>query len=81
MINSSNEFANLIIGSTESNDASFRMATVSSVTSSGVKLTFNGESVAREKTYKRLSSYTPTAGDTVICAKLNGSYTILGKVL
>lgn len=80
MINDSNQFANLIMHSTNNTSSSFRMAIVSSSDANGVYLTFNGESAPREKGYKRLSSYTPNAGDKVICAILNDSYTVLGKV-
>lgn len=64
---------------TESN--SFRMATITGVDEDNVYLTFYGEETQRVKSYKRLSSYSPSVNDTVICAKLNNTYTILGKVM
>lgn len=76
----SNELANTIQEGDKKNN-SFRMATVTAVTSGEPYLTFFGEPTQREKSYKRLSSYTPAVNDVVICAKLNNSYTILGKVI
>lgn len=80
MINSSNDFSNLL-NQENNTDEVFRMAKVTAYSSGKVYLTFYGESTQRTKNYKRLSSYSPAVGDTVICAKLNGSYTILGKVV
>lgn len=77
----SNEFANKLKDYETPQEPSFRMATVSEVKSGLPYLTFYGEETQREKSYKRLASYTPAVGDKVICAKLNGSYTILGKVV
>ena len=57
------------------------MATVSEVSGDNVYITFYGEENQRVKSYKRLESYNPTVGDTVLVAKLNKSYTILGKVV
>lgn len=81
MINSSNEFANLLTQKlTPTEDSPFRMAVVDSVTD-GLFLQFYGDEEPREKSYKRISSYNPMVGDTVMCAKLNGSYTVIGKVV
>lgn len=80
MYETSNAMANSLQEINKSSE-SFKMATVSGITSEGVSLTFYGEERARDKSYKRLASYTPTVGDTVIVAKLNKSYTILGKVV
>lgn len=80
MYETSNEMANSL-DAINTNDASFRMARVTQVSGSKVYLTFYGEEIQRGKSYKRLASYTPTVGDTVIVAKLNKSYTILGKVV
>lgn len=81
MINNSNDFANSLLSYTDNKEVNFRMAVVTAYSSGKVYLTFYGEETQREKSYKRLSSYSPVVGDTVICAKLNGSYTILGKVV
>lgn len=82
MIVNADEFSNLIKQDNRNNtEEVFRMAKVTSYTSGKVYLTFYGEETQRAKNYKRLSSYSPNVGDTVICAKLNGSYTILGKVV
>ena len=79
MINNANEFANTIQEDVAPSSA-FRMATVTSITG-GVFLTFYGETTQRAKSYKHLASYTPAVNDTVICAKLNNTYTILGRVV
>jgi len=75
-----NEFANEL-QKPAPESASFRMATVTEIDNGEVFLTFYGELTQREKSYKRLSSYTPAVNDTVICAKLNNTYTILGRVV
>lgn len=80
MFETSNELANNLQDINKTSSA-FKMATVSSVDDDGVYLTFYGEEEQRIKSYKRLASYTPNVGDTVIVAKLNKSYTILGKVV
>lgn len=80
MINDSNDFANKLLNYGDKSETPFRMATVTSITN-GLFLKFYGEESARVKSFKRLSSYTPKIGDVVICAKLNGSYTVLGKVV
>ena len=56
------------------------LATVGAVTSSGVTLIFDGQTTATAKSYKRLSSYSPTAGDRVLVAKMSGSYVVLGAI-
>lgn len=76
----SNEMANSL-KSINTSSATFSMATVTSVTGGKVYLTFNGEENQREKNYKRIASYSPAVGDTVLVAKLNKSYTIIGKVI
>lgn len=80
MYETSNELANSLqdINKTSS---SFKMATVTEVSGTDIYLTFYGEEEQRIKSYKRLASYTPAVGDIVIVAKLNKSYTILGKVV
>lgn len=80
MYQSSNEMANSLENINKI-ETSFRMATVTSYANGKVYLTFYGEESQREKPYKRLASYTPNVGDTVIVAKLNKSYTIMGKVV
>ena len=57
-----------------------RMATVSSVTG-GLFIQFYGESTPSLKPFKRLGSYSPTVGDTVIVQNINGSYIVTGKVV
>lgn len=77
---STNEFTNLI-QKQNNNEQNFRMATVTAVSSGQPYLTFYGETTQRSKVYKRLSSYSPTVNDTVVCVKINGTYLILGKAV
>lgn len=79
MFETSNDMANALQNNNETS-TSFKMAVVSAVSGDGVSIIFNGEESQREKKYKRLASYNPTVGDKVLVAKLNKSYTILGKV-
>ena len=58
----------------------FLIATVGARDSGGTTLIFPGQTEATTKKYKRLSTYTPTAGARVLVAKVNGSYVILGAV-
>lgn len=80
MFTTSNEMANSL-KQINTRSESFKMATVTEINETGVFLTFYGEEEQRIKSYKRLNSYTPVIGDTVLVAKLNKSYTILGKVV
>ena len=59
----------------------YKLAYVDSVTSGIAVIHFFGEENPSEKTYKRLSSYTPAAGDKVLLMKVSGTYVILGKVV
>lgn len=65
----------------ETDQKGSKMATVTSVSGSNVYIQFYGETSASQKPYKRLSSYTPTVGDTVILQNINNSYVITGKVV
>lgn len=57
------------------------LATVGSVSSSGITLRFSGQSEASEKKYKRLmTGQTLYAGDRVLVVKLSGTYVVLGKI-
>lgn len=56
----------------------FKLATV---TSASGQIRFWGEDTPSSKTYKRLKSYTPTVGDTVVLARVNSSYVILGAII
>lgn len=46
----------------------------------GIKILFYGESEPSQKSYKRLSSYTPAINDVVVLLAVNNSYVIIGKV-
>lgn len=56
------------------------LATVGAVTASGVTLIFDGQTTPTAKSYKRLASYSPSAGQRVLVAKLSGSYVVLGAI-
>lgn len=58
-----------------------RLATVVNFSAtSGSTLLFDGESEATTKRYKRLYSANLSAGYRVLCAKVSGTYVILGRV-
>jgi len=61
--------------------ASSSMATVTDISSGHVLLRFDGETAARTKLYKRLSSYTPEVGDRVYIVPMSGTYIVIGKVV
>ena len=73
----SNEFMKQMKGE---NENYFRLATVASVVTNELYLTFYGEDGQSEKPYKYLSSYNPAIGDTVCVARVNESWLVLGKV-
>ena len=54
---------------------------VVTATAGGLKIKLSGEETAREKSYKRISSYNPAINDRVILAKISGTYVVLGKVV
>lgn len=57
------------------------LATVASVSSSGITLRFSSQSEASEKKYKRLiTGQSLSAGNRVLVAKLSGTYVVLGKI-
>jgi len=57
------------------------LATIGTVSSSGVTLIFDGQTTETAKSYKRLASYSPSAGQRVLVAKLSGSYVVLGRIV
>lgn len=64
---------NLISGSGD-----FYLATVSQVTTSGIKIQLDGETEPMEKPYKRI--YTVRAGNRVLVLKMNGTFIVLGPL-
>ena len=80
MINNANEFVNTIQGDSEPASV-FRMATITQIVGGKAFLTFYGEEMQREKSYTHLASYAPAENDKVLCAKINNTYTILGRVI
>lgn len=77
----SNKLLATIKKSNGSSTPSSRMAKVTQISGGSVYLTFYGEEEQSSKPYKRLSSYTPAVGDTVLLQNVNGSYLITGKVV
>lgn len=60
----------------------FEMATIDPNYSSGrPKVIIDGETVAGNKRFPYLSSYTPKANDRVELAKIKGTWVIQGKIL
>ena len=76
----SNKLLNTITNSKKEEEAQTRMAVVSSIRSN-IYLTFYGEEEMSQKPYKRLDSYMPSIGDTVVLQKVGSSYLITGKVV
>ena len=60
--------------------APFRMAVVISFTATKAVVRFDGEETNSGKEYKRIYGNTITAGDRVLCAKLNGTYVVVGAI-
>ena len=77
----SNKLFKTIIKSNGSSTQPSRMAIVTEIIGDAVYLTFYGEEEQSIKPYKRLSSYTPNLGDTVLLQKVNGSYLITGNII
>ena len=46
----------------------------------GVKLILPGQTTATQKEYKIIAGATVTAGDLVVCARLSGTYVVLGVI-
>jgi hypothetical protein len=60
----------------------YKLATVSALFSNGVpKLLMDGETIASEKKYAYLSSYTPAVNDRVLLIRIGSTMIILGKVI
>lgn len=61
-------------------DTTFKLGRIDPAYVSGrPRIIFEGESQASVKAYPYLSSYTPTAGDVVLLARVGNSYIVLGK--
>lgn len=57
------------------------LAVVNGFDNDGIYLTFYGDTDASKKPYKRIESYIPHEGDTVIVERINNSYVVIGKVV
>lgn len=64
----------------EKKQTPFRMAVVVSFTQSKAVVKFDGEENNSGKEYKRIYGNTITVGDRVLCAKMNGTYIVLGAI-
>ena len=56
------------------------MAKAGTISETGVTLMLPGQTVATGKSYKVLQGVAVAAGDLVLCARLSGTYVILGVV-
>lgn len=56
------------------------VATIGTYSSSGSTLIFPGASAPTEKKYKRLGSDSIANGSRVLCAKVSGTWIILGRI-
>lgn len=64
-----------------SDESTLRLATISTVSPSGITLRFDGQSEASQKLYKRLiTGATLSSGDRVLVVKMAGTYVVLGKI-
>lgn len=70
-----------VLGENRTNEALFKMATVTEIVNSHPLLQFYGEETKSEKEYRRLSSYSPAVGDVVCLAKISNSWLVLGKII
>lgn len=62
-------------------DAGFYIGTAADVSSSGVKILFDGQSEATEKRYKQINTGAALqAGDRIAVMKISGSYVVLGRI-
>jgi len=75
------EMARLILESQPQYKA-FSLATIDPAYTSGrPKLVFDGDTVATQKTYPYLASYTPSANHRVLVADIAGTHVVLGRIL
>ena len=56
------------------------LAKAGEVEGGGVKLILPGTATATQKDYKIIAGVTVTVGDLVVCARLSGTYVVLGVV-
>lgn len=59
--------------------ASFVLATVNTIVSGKVTLLIGAETTDSGQLYEKLSGYTPTVNDRVLCAKIANTLVVLGK--
>ena len=56
------------------------MAKAGETAEGGVKLILPGQTTATQKEYKIVEGVSVTAGSLVVCARLSGTYVVLGVV-
>lgn len=61
-------------------DGCFRMAKVISYTADKAVVQFDGEDTASTKAYKRIYNTTIASGDRVLCARVSGTYVVIGII-
>lgn len=57
------------------------MARAGAVTEAGITLILPGQTSAGQKSYKKLESANIRTGDLVLCARLSGTFVVLGKIV
>ena len=63
-------------------DVQFKIGAIPGTYVSGrPTILFDGESAASTKTYPYLSSYTPTASDRVLLARVGNGWVVLGRII
>lgn len=77
----SNTLLSTINSSKEPERNTNKLAKVSKIEGASTYITFYGEEEMSQLPYKRVSTYTPVVGDTVIVQKIGTSYIITGKVV
>lgn len=59
----------------------FKIGTVTALFPNGnAKIKFDGESIASQKKYSYISTYTAMVNDRVMLARVSGTWVILGKI-
>ena len=57
------------------------VAAAKTIGSTGMTLILPGQSEETQKTYRRLDGGTIADGDLVLCARVSGSFVVLGKIV
>lgn len=76
----SNDLLETIKESSDKPAPNVRLAEITRSDGTGNYVKFYGDDSASKKSYKKLASYSPEIGDTVLMINVNGSFLIAGKV-